>query len=267
MTTNTYKTLVHDLHTLGLKVGDTVLVHSSLKSIGHVEGGPDAVIDAFLEVLGESGTLLMPSFQNGSEFFLVDRGCKFDVVNSPSELGIITETFRKRSGVIRSLNPTHCTAGIGTMAEEILSGHEKCDISCGWESPYHKITEAGGKIILLGVTHASNTTLHFVENTNGAPTVCAIKYQPVVIDGSGIEIIVPTYPHMPGLFRNYLRVESILIAENIQKNGKVGSAHTKIIEAGAMAKIIGRKIRRNTTFLIKPFVGNINKPESVKVSA
>jgi len=245
--------IVDDLCALGIKTGDTILVHSSLKSIGYVEGGPDTVIDAFLEVIGKSGTLLMPSFQKGSEFFILDRGCRFDLRNSRSELGIISETFRKRPGIIRSLNPTHCTAGIGPMAKDILAGHEKCNISCGAGTPYHKIAEVGGKIILMGVDHGSNTTLHFVENTNGAPTVCAVEYKPVVIDVNGVEVIVPTYPHTPGLQRDYLRVDPILIAENIQTNGKVGNADTKVIEAAGMAKVIGKKIRNDSTFLIKPF--------------
>ena len=253
MGTIDYKTLVEDLNSLGIKRGDIILLHSSLKSIGDVDGGPDSVIDAFIEVLGDTGTLLMPSFQSGSEFFLVDRGCVFDIRNSPSEVGLITEIFRKRPGVTRSLSATHCTAGIGAAAAGILSEHEKCVVSCGWESPYHRISEAGGKIVLLGVNHTSNTTLHFLENTNGAPTICSIEYLPKVIDYEGKEITVPTHPHMPGLPRDYSRVEPILLAEKVQTNGKLGVADVKIIKADAMAEIIGERIRRDPLLLIKPF--------------
>jgi aminoglycoside 3-N-acetyltransferase len=253
MTTIDYKTLRDNFKNIGLKHGDTVLVHSSLKSIGYVEGGADTVIDALLAAVGDKGTILMPSFQKGSEFFLVDRGCRFDIVNSCSEMGIISETFRKRPGVIRSLSPTHCTAGIGPLAKEILSGHEKCKVSCGWGSPYHKIVEAGGKIILLGVDHSSNTTLHFLENINGAPTVCSIEYQPVVIDADRVEIIVPTYPHLPGVIRDYSRAETVLIAKNIQNNGNIGQASAKLIDTSRMAEVIGKKIQENPIFLIKPF--------------
>ena len=111
--TVTRQNIVTALKKLGLKQNDIVLVHGSLSRIGLVDGGADAVIDALLEVVGGNGTLLMPSFQSGSEFFLAQSKCVFDIRNSPSELGIISETFRKRPGVIRSLSPTHCTAGIG----------------------------------------------------------------------------------------------------------------------------------------------------------
>ncbi|MFA7229743.1 MAG: AAC(3) family N-acetyltransferase [Victivallaceae bacterium] len=245
--------IIRDFLTLGICSGDTILLHSSLKSLGRVEGGADTVIDALLELLGEEGALLMPSFQSGSEFYLVDRGCIFDVRTSPSELGIITETFRKRPGVIRSLNPTHSTAGTGKQAAQLLSGHEKCQVSCGFGSPYCKIIQAHGKIVLLGVGHQSNTTLHFVENTNGAPTVCSVLYQPEVIDSSGNKIVVPTYPHMPKLGRDFSRVEPYLLEAGLQINGCVGQAETRVINAYGMNQLIGGIIRQNPMLLIVPF--------------
>ncbi len=248
--------IVNDLRCLGVREGDALLVHSSLKSIGRVEGGADVVIDALLEVLTQAGTLLMPSFQNGSEFYLVDRGCRFDVRSSPSECGIITEIFRKRPGVIRSLSPTHCTAGIGPLAENMLSGHDKCRISVGLGSPYHRLAESGGKILLLGVTHSANTSLHFIENTNGAPTICRKEYYPTVIDGNGTEITVPTLPHMPGLPRNYLKVEQLLCQEGIQADGAIGAAEARLVQAQPMADLIGEKIRKHPLFLIETFVFN-----------
>lgn len=234
----------------GIDRGDIVLLHSSLKSIGFVDGGADTVIDAFLNVLGSEGTLLMRSFKAGSEFFLVEKGCVFDIKNSPSEVGAITERFRKRTGVVRSLNPTHCVAGIGAKANEILSDHEKCVVSCGIGSPFNKICDINGKIFLLGVSRDSNTTLHFLENTNGAPTICRIEYKPVVINEHGKEIIVPIFPHVPGIPRAYSNAEYHLIKAKIQKNGKIGNADCKIIKAREMALLIGGMIYQNPVFLI-----------------
>jgi len=246
--------IVNGLRQLGVNAGDILLVHSSLKSLGRVEGGADTVIDALLEALGPGGTLLMPSFQGGSEFYLVDRGCRFDVRSSPSECGLITETFRRRPGVIRSLSPTHCTAGCGPLAETMLAGHEQCRISVGHGSPYHRLAEAGGKILLLGVSHGSNTSLHYVENVNGAPTICRKEYRPVVVARDGAEITVPTLPHMPGLPRAYSKVEPLLCQAGIQVVGRIGMAEAKLVQAGAMAALIGGKIRNAPLFLIEPFV-------------
>lgn len=249
----TRKDIVDGLLGLGLAGGDVVLVHSSLSSLGQVDGGPQTVIGALLEVLGREGTLLMPSFQGGGEHDLLRRGCVFDLRTSPSELGLITETFRLMPGVIRSISPTHCTAGYGKGAAEILEGHQYCNVSVGRGSPYEKVVGAEGKILLLGVTHASNTTLHFVENTNGAPTVCREKFNPLVIDTNGRCWMVPTHSHMPGLQRQYVRVEEELLEAGIQKNGLVGQATCRLVQAAPMAQVIGRRIQQDPLYLCKVF--------------
>ncbi|MFA5865721.1 MAG: AAC(3) family N-acetyltransferase [Phycisphaerae bacterium] len=242
-----------DLELLGLRSGDIVLVHSSLSSLGFVEGGPDAVIDALLETLGPHGTLLMPSFQQGSEYELLRRGCTFDLRTSPSELGIITEIFRRRPGVIRSVSPTHCVAGIGPRAGELLADHLTCLVSVGRGSPYDNLVRAEGRILLLGVTHTTNTTLHLIENTNGAPTVCRELFNGIVIDTQGQSWTVPTHPHMPGLRRRYERVEEELLGASIQRNGYVGQALSRLIEAKPMAELIGKKIQDTPLYLCDVF--------------
>lgn len=251
--TITGEIIISDLKRLGLNPGDTVIFHSSLSSIGHVAGGADTVIDGILNVLGMKGTLLMPSFAAGSEHELLRKGLIFDLKTSNSQMGIITETFRKRKGVIRSLNPSHCVAGFGTSAQRILSGHEKCNVSVGRNTPFEKLVRMGGKILLLGVTHENNTILHYLENTNGAPTLSRELFNPVVIDMDGHTHVVPTYPHMPGLKRRYQRVENILLDAGIQKNDKIGNAVSRILDARGMADIVGKEIHRNPLYLIEPF--------------
>ena len=242
-----------ELKQLGLAAGDLVLVHSSLSSLGCVEGGPEAVIDALIEVLGPEGTLLMPSFQRGGEHALLRQGCVFDLRTSPSEMGLITETFRRRPEVRRSISPTHCTAAWGGRAEEILAGHQYCSVSVGKGSPYHRVVEWGGKILFLGVTHTCNTTLHFVENTNGAPTICPELFRPMVIDLDGRCWVVPMYAHLPGPPRRYARVEDDLLSAGVQVNGPVGEATARLVDAQAMGEIIGGKIRKDPLYLIEVF--------------
>lgn len=247
------KMLTADLGRLGVAAGDTLLVHSSFKALGPWTGTPEDVILALRELVGPKGTLLMPSFPSGSEFFLSLNHLMFDVRHSSSECGIITETFRKMPGVIRSLNPTHCTAGVGPAAAALLADHERCRISVGLGSPYHKLVEAHGKILLLGVTHGSDTTLHFVENVNGAPTICRIEYENTIVDGSGREIPVPTLPHMPGLPRNYPRVDALLDAGKFQRRGTAGNAECRLVDAFGMAQCVGAAVRRDPLYLIEPF--------------
>lgn len=247
--------MVANLTALGLRQNDIVLVHSSLKSIGRVAGGPAAVIDALLDILGPTGILVFPSFQKGGEYKLLSEGVVFDVCATPTQQGLLPETFRQRAGVIRSLSPTHCLAAAGANAAALLAGHEKCNVSVGHNTPFEKIARQGGKILLLGVTHACNTMLHYVENTGGAPTISSELFDATVIDGAGRRHAVPTYPHMPGLSRRYERVEPELLAAGIQHNGGVGQAIARLIDAGAMVASLGAKIRADPLYLIEPKTG------------
>jgi len=168
-------------------------------------------------------------------------------------MGLITEVFRKRRDVRRSLSSTHSLAGWGKKSEKILEGHEKCSVTCGPRSPFEKICQEEGKILLIGVDHRVNTTLHYVENVNGAPTLSSFQFNTYVIDYNRRKITIPIYPHLPGLPRAYQRVESILIENKIQVSTKIGSSIVRLIDAFRMNEIIGDIIQRNPLFLIQPW--------------
>jgi aminoglycoside 3-N-acetyltransferase len=138
------------LWALGLKKGDSVGVHSSLRRFGHVEGGADAVIDALLEVVGQGGNVVMSTHSaNVSE----DRRTPeeiamgvswllklfpYDPKETPVRTGIIPETFRKRKGVVRGSHPSNSIASLGPNAKEL---------SEGWD----RLLERDGDILLIGV--------------------------------------------------------------------------------------------------------------------
>ena len=248
---NSMEKLVSDLHNIGVNEGDILLVHSGFRSIN--AENPLQVVKALQTAVGSEGTLIMPSFPGGSEFTMVQGGIVFDVRCYPSACGLITETFRKLPDVKRSLSPGHCMAAWGRQAAEILAGHEKCRVSAGRGSPFEKVINAGGKILLIGTDHTHNTTLHYVENVHGAPTVCSIEFYPSVIDENGNRILVPTFPHMPGMPRDYGKVEAILLQAGIQKNCKFGDADARLIDAYKMNELIGGIIRQDRTFLIQIF--------------
>ena len=103
---------------LGIRAGMKVMVHSSLKSFGYVEGGADAVIDALMELLTPEGTLMMPSFNHEAPYF---EGDIFDISKTPTTNGLIPDTFWRREGVSRSMNPTHAFAAWGKDRERYKS--------------------------------------------------------------------------------------------------------------------------------------------------
>ena len=156
--------MIARLSELGLKRGDNIIVHSSLSRFGYVEGGADAVIDALTELLTNSGTLVMPSFNHGEVY---DNGDIFDIRVTPTTNGIIADTFWRRPDVFRSMNPTHAFAAWGKNAERYTVNHHLGD-AMGEGSPIGLLWKDGGSCLLLGVDYRANTFHHFVETHIGA---------------------------------------------------------------------------------------------------
>ena len=148
--------IVAGLRRLGLRGSDRVNVHSSLSRFGFVEGGAYAVIEALLEVLGPTGTLMMPTFCQGKVEV-------FDPANTASFNGRITETFRHFPGVRRSSHPTHAYAAIGPDAERYLANAQRV-LAWGPDSPLGRLIADGGWVLLLGATHGSSTAQHHGES-------------------------------------------------------------------------------------------------------
>lgn len=146
----------------GIREGDVILVHSSLKSFGYVEGGAEAVVDALLQAVGDDGTVVVPTltatYATGSA-----SGLAWNRQRTPSRVGIITETLRRRPGAVRSEHPTHSLAAIGRRAAELMSGHWPAS-TFNIDGPYGKVVRAGAKIVFLGVLPVCNTMLHAVED-------------------------------------------------------------------------------------------------------
>ena len=159
-----YETLVRDLKEIGVREGDFLVVHSSLKSMGEVEGGAECVIKALCDVIGKDGTLMLPTFTyipSYDELFYSNK-------DTPSCVGIITETFRKQEGVIRSNHPTHSVAIKGPLTSVLLKDEELGDTPMGEYSPYGKLHKYNAKILLLGCHFGRNSFMHAVEEMGNA---------------------------------------------------------------------------------------------------
>jgi len=213
--------LVADLKRLGLQPGDIVLVHSSLSSIGRVEGGADAVIEALLEVLGPSGTLAFPSFHWVQPYD----------PNLPSKMGVISERFRTWPGVVRGVHATHPVNAIGPQAEALLKDHLKSPTSCGPETPFGRLIEFGGKILLLGVDNDRNTTMHTVEQIVEAPYLS--DRDATYLDTKG-KVQTIRLKLNPGPHRDFIGLDPALRRSGAQVMGKVGNAVARLIDARKM---------------------------------
>ena len=152
---------------LGIKSGDMVIVHSSFKSLGYVEGGAEAVVGGFLDVLGEEGTLVFPTliqkdFENAYKTWHLDK---------ESDVGYLTNYFRKREGSYRSDQATHSVAACGKLAKYLTETHghtHKRFGDCGDtpfsdDSPWAKMYKNNTKVVLLGVPDSKVTFRHYAE--------------------------------------------------------------------------------------------------------
>ena len=159
--------IVSALHSLGLSAGAGVMVHSSLKSFGRVEGGAQEVIYALMEVLTPDGTLLMPSF-NHSAIVEEDGAGYFNPAETPTTNGAIPDAFWRMPGVLRSLDPTHSFAAWGRESRTYTQYHHRT-LTMGPQSPLGLLHADGGYGLLLGVGYEANTFHHAVETALGVP--------------------------------------------------------------------------------------------------
>lgn len=235
----TQKKAEEAIRSWGIKAGDTVMLHSSLGKIGFVDGGAGTIINAFLNVI-ENGNLMMPAFPAmGFNFDYLETKPVFDVKNTVSRMGMITETFRKMPGVKRSLHPTDSVVALGPYAEEIVKGHYGRLTPYDDHSPFYKLCAMHGKIVLLGVDFNSLTNLHTVEDAVSDfkfPVYHQKIFECEMIDENGRHSYVKTKVHNPQWSKK--RKCNDLIEPFKQggflKEGKLGNALAYIIEAHAM---------------------------------
>ncbi len=247
--------IVAGLGQLGVSPGDSIMVHSSLSSLGYVEGGADAVIDALLAAVGPEGTVLMPSLPatwRGNENCVtyLARQPVFDVRTTPSKVGLISDTFWRRPGARRSLSASHSATAMGLRRDWFLANHEQAPYLTGPGTPWWKNCEVGGKIVLLGVGQESNTTLHTVEETADSIVVSRDRFYPLVIDETGSIHQLEVCAHLPGYPRNFPRMDAELLAAGGMVTGQIGQATVRVIQARTLLAVGLDRLRRDPRFLL-----------------
>lgn len=212
-----------DLRQLGLRSGDRVVVHSSLRALGRVEGGAEAVVQALLETLGPDGLLVAPAFTYFTE--------RFDPETEPGLVGRIAETIRMWPGAVRSWHPTHSVAAIGTEAEALCAGHHLVG-GLDVESPLDRLARQGGYVLLVGVGHASNSTVH-VGEARLPVSFLDVTFRPdsprqATVLADELEMRVPLR-HPPGCSRAFGAVERPLRVRGAIRDGRVGGALAQLV--------------------------------------
>jgi aminoglycoside 3-N-acetyltransferase len=214
------------LRRLGLRAGDVVMVHSSLSSLGRVGGGAAAVVSALLDVLGPAGTLVAPTF---------GTPMPFDVKTSPSGLGAITEAVRCWPGAVRSLHPTHSVAAIGARAQELTRDHIASPTAAGRDTPYGRLIEMGGKILLVGVDNDRSTTMHTLEEYVEAPYLS--DREATYLDDQG-GVNTKCLHLFPGPHRDFIGLGALFRRQGVETAGRIGDAICRLIDARRMHDVV-----------------------------
>jgi aminoglycoside 3-N-acetyltransferase len=219
--------MIRDLRHLGINPGGVLLVHSSFKALGPVEGGVETVIQGLLGGLGEDGTLLLPALSYAS---VTAENPVFDIRNTSSCIGAIPEYFRTRQGTHRSMHPTHSVCGVGRLWGDVLGKHFLDDTPCGRYSPFHLLPEVHGQILMLGCGLAPNTSMHAIEELVIPPYLYAEERTYILKDEDGIPREKVYRPHnFRGWAQRYDRVGSIMSGEGL-KTGLVLRATAYLLD-------------------------------------
>lgn len=222
----TRDTIESALKRMGLGEGDIVLLHSSLASLGRVDGGAATVIQAFLNVLGQEGTLVVPTF---------------------GALGTITEFVRERSDAVRSLHPKASVAAIGGAAEAICRDHWKAETAHGPDTPYQRIADMGGYVCLLGVDQDRNTTLHTVEELLRLPYLTPTA--PVAFE-TPQGPVTRSWPLFPGPHRNFIGLDRALREAGKVRISRLGNAVVRLMKSADLIEFGLHQGRQDPAFVL-----------------
>ena len=237
--------LSDQLRKMGIKAGDSVLLHSAMSRLGYLEKGPQTVIDAVLEVIGHEGNLLMPSSPNPAfQLDYVRRHPHFDARNDPSAMGAITEHFRNLTGVKRSLSPTEPVCAYGPLADWLTEGHRGRPTPYDRYSPFYRLAEIGGKILYAGVTLSqAGTSLHLLEDAVEDfpfPVYYPKEFEVQVTDFDGV-----TYSHMLKVHnpeqsakRNCDALIPMFVEKSVMKHTVLGEGASLLTDAAGMLRVM-----------------------------
>ncbi len=245
--TDLARRIAADAERLGINDGDTVLMHSSLKSMGEPELTPKDVIDGLMAAVG-SGTLVLPTL---SYCYCNKDNRVFDYYKTPSNVGAIPEYFRTSvSGVRRSLCPTHSCAALGRDAEYITCSQQDDTTPCGANSPFRKVMELNGKILFLGCGNNCNTSMHAVEELIVPDYLFDGGCDYTLFDSAGKEHKMYCAAHgFKGVSQCYYRVTGLMNENDVNK-GKVLAAECFLVNTVPMWATAEEYYRKDNHYFI-----------------
>ena len=238
-------TVAADLAHLGIRPGTRVVVHSSFRAVGPVQGGPAALVQALVDVVGPDGLVVAPTFTYDTP--------RFDPATTPGRTGAISEALRARADAVRSLLPFYSVAAFGAGAERLCAGHEHLPAT-GLGSPLDRLAGGGGEVLLLGVGHIANTTGHVGEFHADAPYL-DIPFDPdwpvaAEVDRPEGGVLRVSYDRFPGCSRAFGVLEAPLRARDAIRDGSIGRAIAQLVSGAAVVEETAKLVRADPAALL-----------------
>jgi len=233
-------TIVGQVLDVGVRPGGVLVVHTAFSEVRPVVGGPAGLIAALRDALGPDGTLAMPTMSS-------DDYTPFDPATTPCpDMGVVAEKFWRSPGVLRSNNP-HAFAAIGPKAAEITAPHA-IDVPHSLDSPVGRAYELDAQVLLLGVGHDANTTIHLAESIAGV-RYRREKYVTVLEDGTPIRF---QYREIGHCCQNFALLDGWLDEKGLQKRGIVGHGQARLSRARDIVKVALEHLQAEETVFLHP---------------
>ncbi len=230
--------LIAQLLAIGVEPGAVLLVHTSFSRISPVEGGPVGLIEALQAALGPRGTLVMPSMSDDDEI-------PFDPHTTPCRgMGVVADTFWRLADVRRSDSP-HAFAARGPHAAAITADHP-VDMPHGLDSPVGRVYELDGQVLLLGVGHDANTTIHLAEALAG---VRYRRQKSVVVMHDG-QLTRVSYGEIDHCCERFNLVDQWLDVAGSQRRGRVGHGEGRLARSRVVVASVCARLRADETLYL-----------------
>ncbi|MBK8011860.1 MAG: AAC(3) family N-acetyltransferase [Deltaproteobacteria bacterium] len=265
MTQQTAEQLIADLRALGLDQCKPapLIVHSGFRSLGPVAGGPATAVNALLSAVGDEATILMPGFTTqltdpyvwpvppspATRAHMLNEIPAFDPVTSPPhKMGAIVSSFWRRDDVVRSAHPVTSWLALGPRARELTDDHDLGDPE-GIHGPVGRVFESDGWVLLLGVDHDANTTIHLAESLLDMPHLRILPDRYPVVDDRGKRVwrtITKTTKCSDG----FVKLSPVLEAAGLGRRGLVGQATAQLFRSRDIVRIASDLLGRDPAGLL-----------------
>ncbi len=263
MASSTRASLATQLRALGVTPGALLVVHSSFRALGPVEGGPAAVVGALLDAVGPAGTVMAPTFTTDlidpytwpeppaeeERARLLAAIPYFDPATSrPFKMGVIAETLWRTPGARRSLHPVTSWTAHGPLTEALL-GDQPLDDPEGRDGPVGRAWQRDAQVLLLGVEHDANTTVHLAESLLDMPHLEILPDRYPARDERGERVFRPVRKTTK-CSDGFLKLTPVVDAAGIARRGQTGECVSQLMRSQDLVRVATQLFRRDPTALL-----------------